>query len=516
MPCSLPLEDTRTARKRTLPPSPNEGVAQKKPRQLKIETFLSSTNNLVSKNDYPLSAPVYAEISPNSAAALHPTSLKNGTGLSCPPKDESGQPGKNTPVRHAKCEVAKYLLEHLSEMCYISAESLIYLLGCINKIESQLQDILKTLAPPKGSVLPRYEKESLLSAAPLKNPWGNATLGPDQKVSRSYQPHQLVPNVPSVDAQRWCNKGRILESLSALLDFHIPFADLDYFYFLPSLPNYKRIFLSFHSPMPPRKIFSAVQFFRFYGLFPSRVFRDLSLRTLFKGKPVLKSTLQKPRTNNLLPPQCNSQEDDQNIQQDDLIALKNKLLDLLAPFRLNSIGTTPPSLLASENLLDTDAFLQPSVQNIPQPPRPLHRCFTNLDPPTPLPSESQRDVSDSDSINQEIAPDEPEGPLTDTSSQEVIFWESGKDGSPGEDSNEPHGPSGGDQGPSLARLATGPYSGTSSSTGASSLTQTSFSGLRPSLMTNEAPDLRPGAILLNDPHFDRFTNFLLSDSSEMT
>lgn len=75
--------------------------------------------------------------------------------------------------RKMLCIASSEVAKHLSEVCFISAESLILLLGCFNKIESQLETILKLAAVAEGRPHLAKHGSDALSPVPSKTPQGS-------------------------------------------------------------------------------------------------------------------------------------------------------------------------------------------------------------------------------------------------------------------------------------------------------------------------------------------------------
>lgn len=216
------------------------------------------------------------------------------------------------------CAMAK----HLSEVCFISAETLILLLGRLNKTEAQLALVLQTLVNVDGSLQNfNCEKDYKPPNSLLAKQDKTASLKQKHSTSRIYQPQQLVLNLPRSDICLWKSKRRILTSLSELLNCNVPVSALEYFYFLPSYYEYERIFLSFRTLDLAKKLLQASDRLRRSDLSLSRVFKDTEIKN--KGSPTLKVQAHTLGSEKMLSP-AREARSAHSYDQDHLLILKNK------------------------------------------------------------------------------------------------------------------------------------------------------------------------------------------------
>ena len=272
--------------KRYLHRSPREELSAKKRKQLKLETFLFPKDGVSTDNE-PSKNLVLTDSNPVSIPPLFCENFHCSLSCNCQIRgtnaDDLSTTKKSTRKIRLNEDCAKvpyaksscFAAELLSEVCFISAESLILLLERLSLIEAQLQTIFQLATNTEGPSWNPKERDPYLPSNYLPSKVGSKdSLICDEKVTRIYQTHQVALWVSAPDFHRWNTKTKILASLSKLLNLTIAAKKLKQFHFLPPTKGFSRIFLTFSSRDIPRRIFQSAPHLKNYCMYPSRVFKD--------------------------------------------------------------------------------------------------------------------------------------------------------------------------------------------------------------------------------------------------
>ena len=363
--------------KRYLHTNSDDGPSTKKKKQLKLETLLLPKDKVSSDNE---PGKNLGSTNSNFDTILPPAyeSLTCSPPINAPSKDNNAEDMSKTKgsrrmtrpneaqTNGTHTKLSCFDAELLSEVSFISAESLILLLERLSLIETQLQTIIRLVANReeapcnlnKGRLYPfpnySFPKEGC-----------KAPLNQHEKVTRIYQAYQVVVQIPVPDLHLWNTKSKILTALSTLLDSTIAAKKLKQFHFLPHYKGFSRVLLSFVSSDIPRRIFQSAPHLMSYRVYPSRVFKEADPKPLIRNIRSFITKLKKtvgpsPSSKwvkdwgiNQLPNDLNS---NQLSLQNRLLALRNqvkelKSSDILAT--LDQVASSSEELLVSTSSYET-------------------------------------------------------------------------------------------------------------------------------------------------------------------
>lgn len=146
----------------------------------------------------------------------------------------------------------RLVLSKLGEICFISAETLILILGHPNKIEGKMEAMIQLLVQPTWRPVrlqpwANNAEDAITSSSSLMgsaSPRGGKHEEPKKcEKNTVLQKNQILISFLRGDIHFQRNKGRILISLSELLTCRIAPFEIKHFYFLPTKNEYKRLSL---------------------------------------------------------------------------------------------------------------------------------------------------------------------------------------------------------------------------------------------------------------------------------
>lgn len=171
-------------------------------------------------------------------------------------------------------------------------------------ISTQLQQTnqelarLSTWCLPKDSVQvsPRAHSFQHTSSLHPRPAQPAQVLIPAKSIQLLWKPEDITLIIPWQDAALWKNKSKIINSLSQLLQQQVASSELCDFFFLPSRQGYKRLYLSFSSRQTTDKILKARARLQLYDVTVLRNFRQLGSQMKFKLKSLSQSKGLSPLT----------------------------------------------------------------------------------------------------------------------------------------------------------------------------------------------------------------------------